>query len=200
MEQIRNLIHTPDLRINIIWRHSLAWHTAEWFVQWFDSSDPSIGVYSLHSYHASHITCIWLVNLRNSRLFCHLYMKFLRLPRSLGQPNYQLYSIVITKFIYISYSTHKYSMKFTNIIVINITRYAYLHAFASFFQKPLLNKGNKVIMWIIIMCVSVCLGIRNTACCRIFICVCLVLAKTPIKVYSRMQLLCSICYTVCVSV
>ena len=123
----------------------------------------------------------------------------MRLPRSLGQPNYQLYSIVITKFIYISYSTHKYSMKFTNIIVINITRYAYLHAFASFFQKPLLNKGNKVIMRII-MCVSVYLGIRNTTLLCMFICVCLVLAKTPIKVYSRMQLLCSICYTVCVSV
>ena len=37
-------------------------------------------------------------------------------------------------------------IKFTNIIVINIARYAYLYVFASFFQKPLLNKGNKVIM------------------------------------------------------
>ena len=134
-------------------------------------------------------------------------MKFIRLPRSLGQPNYQLYSIVITKFIYISYSTHKYSMKFTNIIVINITRYAYLHAFASFFQKPLLNKGNKVIMRIIIMCVSVYLGIRNTACCvcvyafasflqkplskfihecsycAVFVILCVSVFRTPVKLY-----------------
>ena len=46
--------------------------------------------------------------------------------------------------IYISYGTHKYPAEFTNIVVINITRYVYLYAY-----------------------------------------VCLVLSKTPIKIYLR---------------
>ena len=51
----------------------------------------------------------------------------------LAQPNYQMYSIVI-----------KYPAEFTNIVVINITRYVYLYAY-----------------------------------------ICLVLSKTPIKIYLR---------------
>ena len=76
--------------------------------------------------YSSQITCMWLVNLRK------------RLG-PLAQPNYQMYSVVITNknifLIYISYGTHKYPAERTNIVVINITRYVYLYAFASFSQK-----------------------------------------------------------------
>ena len=35
--------------------------------------------------------------------------------------------------------SNKYPAEFTNMVVINITRYVYLYAFASFSQKPLSN-------------------------------------------------------------
>ena len=117
------------------------------------------------SMHSSQITCIWLVN--SERYSCFMSLVYERHTiaffGSLPQPNYQMYSVVITNNnIYISYGTHIYPSR-----IYKYSCYQY-----------------------------------NSLC--IFICVCLVLSKTPIKLYSQKQLLLnnnnynSICIFICV--